>query len=75
MKRLYKIFQILKNMFGFNKLSDKKFRENWIQRGMDDNEEYASSICRKCGSFRTDPLEGNYKIAKILNRCGICFDK
>lgn len=36
------------------------------------NGEYATEICKKCGSFICS-LEGNIENAKIIKRCENCF--
>ena len=35
---------------------------------------YTTSICRKCGVYRTSP-EGDCKTAKIIDQCKNCFQE
>lgn len=38
------------------------------------NGEYITWICRNCGSFGCDP-KGKTENARILKKCGYCFQK
>ena len=53
-------------------MTDDELREKIKKSSL--NGGYATEICRKCGSFWTDP-KGRTDTAKIRDKCRECFDR
>ena len=43
-------------------------------RGNNCNEEYVTTLCVGCGMFFGN-IDGNYRTAKIVDQCRMCFNK
>jgi len=60
-------------MIEITKGTDEEIRLRYLTRYKEQNGEYISKICRKCGKYFAD-INAHTETAKIIEVCRYCFD-